>query len=140
MTVRELVAGDLPGLAPLLLHLGVSIDGEELARRHARLDVPGNRAWVCESDGELVGWLHAQERPSLTTDATVEITALVVAPAARRRGCGRALMQAAERWAKERGCVAVALRSGVDRDQAHRFYERLGYVVRSTAHKLVKRL
>ncbi len=37
-------------------------------------------------------------------------------------------MEQAERWAKEKGCQAVYVRSNVVREGAHAFYERIGYV------------
>jgi GNAT superfamily N-acetyltransferase len=37
------------------------------------------------------------------------------------------LMEQAERWAREKGCWAVHLRSNIVRRDAHVFYERIGY-------------
>jgi GNAT superfamily N-acetyltransferase len=37
------------------------------------------------------------------------------------------LLGRAERWAREKGCRAIGLRSNVIRDRAHVFYERHGY-------------
>jgi GNAT superfamily N-acetyltransferase len=37
------------------------------------------------------------------------------------------LLARAERWAREKGCRAIGLRSNVIRDRAHAFYERHGY-------------
>jgi len=37
------------------------------------------------------------------------------------------LMAQAERWAQEKGCQAVLLRSNAIREGAHAFYEGIGY-------------
>lgn len=42
-------------------------------------------------------------------------------------GAGTALMQAGERWARERGAAAMTLNVLVNNDRARAFYESLGY-------------
>jgi GNAT superfamily N-acetyltransferase len=49
---------------------------------------------------------------------------LAVDPAWRSRGVGKALLDAAKAWAKERGATHLELDSGDARLDAHRFYER----------------
>jgi len=46
----------------------------------------------------------------------------------RSRGIGAALLRRAEEFARERGCYRVQLTSNNVRLDAHRFYEREGYV------------
>ncbi len=59
------------------------------------------------------GWLH--------------VTHLWVASPERRRGSGTRLLQAAERYAIERGCLAATLET--HSYEARPFYEKLGYQV-----------
>jgi GNAT superfamily N-acetyltransferase len=49
-------------------------------------------------------------------------------------------MEAAERWAIARGHRVLRLRSRVQREGAHRFYERLGYRIAKTSHTFQKQL
>jgi GNAT superfamily N-acetyltransferase len=51
---------------------------------------------------------------------------LVVSKEARGRGIGKALLDAATQWARERGCTHLELSSGMGRVDAHRFYRREG--------------
>ena len=51
---------------------------------------------------------------------------LAVDPERRSEGIGKALLDAAKEWARERGASHLELDSGVDRADAHRFYEREG--------------
>ncbi len=51
---------------------------------------------------------------------------LVVTSSHRSRGVGKALLDAATEWARERGCTHLELNSGVGRADAHRFYLREG--------------
>jgi ribosomal protein S18 acetylase RimI-like enzyme len=52
---------------------------------------------------------------------------LVVAKGQRRRGCGRALAEAAGVWAREHGAQEVLLTVWEGNDAATRFYEALGW-------------
>jgi GNAT superfamily N-acetyltransferase len=59
---------------------------------------------------------------------------MVVDEKKRRSGVGRALMAAAERWAKSRGVKLLRLRTEISRADAHAFYESLGYARLKTQH------
>ena len=52
---------------------------------------------------------------------------LVVAESARGTGAGRALLEEAERRARERGCWGMTLESANWRDSSHAFYEHVGW-------------
>ncbi|WP_438447175.1 GNAT family N-acetyltransferase [Gorillibacterium sp. sgz5001074] len=52
---------------------------------------------------------------------------VVVAASCRGRGIGKALMLELERIAASRGCSYAMLVSGIHRQEAHRFYDALGY-------------
>jgi GNAT superfamily N-acetyltransferase len=51
---------------------------------------------------------------------------LAVDPEHRSRGVGKALLDAAKAWARERGATHLELDSAEARAEAHRFYEREG--------------
>jgi len=69
---------------------------------------------------------------------SAEIVNLVVDKNARRRGIGKELLAYIERIAIENDCVCVEVASGKRREDAHRFYEREGYVC--DHYKLTKEL
>ena len=70
----------------------------------------------------------------------LEIAGLVVDAQVRRGGVGRALVAAAEAWARQAGVDDVILRSNVARSEAHAFYPSLGYTLIKTQHAYAKRL
>jgi GNAT superfamily N-acetyltransferase len=82
---------------------------------------------VCEDDeGRIVGFcaIHFRSRLNHATQE-VWIPDLIVTESARMRGVGRALMEEAERRARERGCHALVLESGYRRAEAHHLYRQL---------------
>ncbi|HUR00176.1 MAG TPA: GNAT family N-acetyltransferase [Gemmatimonadaceae bacterium] len=54
------------------------------------------------------------------------ITALVTSEAARRRGVGRKLVEAAKKWAADEGCSRITVTSAEHRADAHAFYPSCG--------------
>ena len=64
--------------------------------------------------------IHAETRRA-------EITDLYVAPSRRRRGCGRALVDAATRWASGRGAERVEVHVSPRNPEAQAFWRAAGY-------------
>jgi GNAT superfamily N-acetyltransferase len=139
MAVRTIAESDIPAAAVLIGQLGYEMLRPELQRRlQAVLGEANHRVWVFDDGGEAVGLLHAFFRPALDKPLEVIVQALVIEASRRSQGVGEALMQVAETWAREKGCTSVALYSGMDRDRAHRFYERLGYEKKAASALLRK--
>lgn len=141
-TIRPLQAEDVPLLVDLCGQLGRPASRAELEERFAHLrQSSGQGLFVAVAeDGLLLGWLHVQERPALHTPRSAEITAVVVDSAHRRTGCGRALIATAEQWARNQQCQMLALRSGLERKEAHQFYVALGFEQSSASYKFTKPL
>jgi GNAT superfamily N-acetyltransferase len=76
---------------------------------------------------KVIGWLHVSVTPLLEVPLRAEVNGLVVEEGQRSAGAGAKLLQAAERWAKGKGCKSMSVRSNVIRDRAHTFYLRKGY-------------
>ena len=79
---------------------------------------------VAEVEGRLTGYLMVVL--PRWTDAG-EITDVVVDRPLRRRGVGRALVQAATEWARDRGLRALWVEPGADHAEAIEFYLSLGF-------------
>ncbi len=83
---------------------------------------------VAEEDGAILGTIFVNTRTDYFTKATVAyVEVLAVSEAAAGKGIGRALMEAAEGWARERGFVRVDLAVFANNRRARAFYEHLGY-------------
>ena len=80
---------------------------------------------LAEHRGEPLGFVTAYlELNSVRFGQRCWIEDLAVSPEHRSRGVGRALLEAAKDWARERGATHLELDSGESRHDAHRFYER----------------
>ena len=131
---------DLPRIVQLI-HLG-AVDGkggEELGpplplayydafRSFERF--PEAKVLVAELDGAVVGTFQFHLLPSLSNQAlpTAEVESVHVAEEFRGRRIGEAMIVWAIAEARRLGCKRLQLTSNKARLDAHRFYERLGFV------------
>lgn len=140
--VRPVTAADAAALRPLLAQLGYALDEGEIRQRIGRIAAAGGHYLVAAegADGSLVALLHIYGRAALEKPPEAVVQALVVRDGLRGGGVGRAMMGFAERWAREAGYSYVSLGSQVARDDAHAFYERLGYTRYATSHQFRKTL
>jgi len=125
--LRPAVADDAAVVADLLGQLGYPMSaGEALCR----LNRPGGRLILSEADGQALGLLELTVQLQITHARPVaRVTAMIVRDSARRQGIGRRLMERAAELARAEGCEGIELTSGLqpERQDAHRFYEALGY-------------
>ena len=122
---------DAPAAAELSGQLGYPSTVAQIERRFESLSRdPESAVLVAEDgDGRVVGWVHVVGQRYLEMDRYAEIGGLVVDAAARRKGAGKALVAAAEKWAAGRGYGTMRVRSNMKRIEARPFYEGAGYVI-----------
>jgi putative acetyltransferase len=90
----------------------------------------GGSAWIAEEDGLVVGsvGLVPIGQPQANEPVVGELRMLYVAKPARRSGLGNRLLVIVEEEAVRRGMTRMQLWSDTRFLDAHRFYERRGYV------------
>ena len=82
---------------------------------------------VAEEQGKVQGVLHLRMEFQLHhCDRIAEIMELIVSPAARSKGVGKALITAVKEQALLHHCVQIEVTSNQKRTNAHRFYQREG--------------
>jgi GNAT superfamily N-acetyltransferase len=140
--IRPMRDADAAPVARLSGQLGYPASGEEIAERLRRLAADPDAAVLvgCDAEGVVRGWLHVAAPRDLVSAAQAEIRAFVVDEEHRGQGIGRTLLEAAERWAVERGHGTMRVRSNTVRTRARAFYERAGYQVTKTQHQFRKNL
>ena len=94
---------------------------------------------VAELEPEtVVGYIHLTDYDTVYFMPMKNVLGLAVFTEFRRRGIATKLMAAAEQWARETGASGVRLVSGINREDAHAFYERMGYEMRKLQKNFVK--
>jgi GNAT superfamily N-acetyltransferase len=82
---------------------------------------------VAVDDGAVVGLCTVYyDIDSVRFGRRAWVEDLAVDPERRSQGVGKALLDAAKHWARERGAVHLELDSAMTRADAHRFYRREG--------------
>jgi GNAT superfamily N-acetyltransferase len=128
LTVRDAQAADAEPIAGLLAQLGYPTQASAVEARLENLAIVGDRVVLAELDGGAVGLAHLQVTPAIEHQRPVaRIAALVVDEQHRGRGIGRALVDELETEARQRGCGLLFLTTSERRDDAHAFYEQLGF-------------
>ena len=141
VTIREIEQKDYPAVATIWRKvLDVPATDVDLKKTYEKMKGDDRyHTLIAEVDGETVGLVttvfsHAVGHPN----GYVKINGLGVRQEYRRKGIGKALLEAAERVAIDSGATYIALASGFAREEAHAFYERSGY--QKTSYWFRKRL
>jgi ribosomal protein S18 acetylase RimI-like enzyme len=144
-------------VTPLVVRRGVPEDREFVLAVAARLAELGPPAWLppeqivareartlrdnfeqaapgaallvaAGADGSRLGFVFLETKEDyFSGESHGHIGMLAVAPAAEGRGVGRLLMDAAERWAQDRGFGKLTLNVFEDNRRARAVYEHLDY-------------
>ena len=84
--------------------------------------------FVAEADGKIVGLATAVKVLAIGhPGGYVKMNGIGVLPEYRHQGIGKKLMEQIEHFAMEQGAPYVGLASGINRLEAHAFYENSGY-------------
>jgi len=144
---RQALAADLPFIIALIVEDSVVDSGDAVA---AALDAsyrdalaaidadPNQEMWIVEHEGEPVGCFQLSYLPGLMRRGMWrgQIEVVHVLEARRNLGLGSQMMQWAVERCRQRGCGMVQLTSNKRRLDAHRFYERLGFLKSHEGFKL----
>ena len=90
---------------------------------------PNHELIVAERNGEVIGTLQLMFLPSISYQGGLraQIESVRVDRQFQSQGIGSAMMQWSIQRAKQRGAHLVQLTTHTTREEAHRFYERLGF-------------
>ena len=144
--IREASREDLPAIVRMLARDSLDTPppreegpGEQQAKAFDAIAAhPDNHLIVATLDGEVVGTLQLTFIPGLSHNAAwrAQVEAVRVRHDLRNRQIGTRLMEWVILRARERGCWVVQLTTNCVRRDAHRFYERLGFVPSHLGMKL----
>lgn len=136
---RTYQTGDLPALIPLMSQLGYTHTEQSLSENITAVRNAGGKILVAEYNGEIVGCVSAILDVRLAEGIQGEIVSLVVNNNNRGLGLGKGLVNTAENWLGQHSST-IRVRANSIRDNAHRFYESIGYSKSKQQEVLVKRI
>jgi len=106
------------------------VESENLAETQDNLASPSWGVFVAQlSDGLPLGFVEAHLRDcaeSATSSPVGYLEGWYVVPGYRRKGVGAALVEAAERWARSRGCIEMASDATLENFGSIQSHGRLG--------------
>lgn len=127
LSVRPARPADSEAIAALVTGLGFATAAKDMEGRLSALK-KGRETPLVADQGEVIGVLAWHVTPVLHRPRPVgRITMMAVAEGERRRGVGRALVEAACERLRAEGCGLIEVTSNVDLSGAHGFYRRLGF-------------
>lgn len=163
MKIRRIEAKDFRSIYVLNQELGYEYPAEEVKKRiehilentkdiilvaelyneteiHDEAEVPNELELHNGSKrhNEVVGYIHGSPYELLFSDSMMNLLGFVVSVENRNSGIGKKLIEALEDYAKANGFSGIRLVSGSDRTEAHRFYEKHGYIFRKNQKNFVK--
>lgn len=137
VSLRNAVQDDIPFLTLLMADLGYPTSENQVQTRFDHISGHEDYRTVVAvtENGEVAGMIGLLKNFYFEHDGSyVRVGALVVGKGFQNRGIGKKLMLEAENWAKEVCANSVLLNSGKrdERMAAYAFYQKLGYVIKSS--------
>ena len=124
----ELASRLVIGLVPWRDPEGVLRTAQGWVRQAIEEIGPDRAVIVAESaSGGCVGFVDVCHNLNFSGEEQAYVGELVVAEAHEGQGIGRALMEAAETWARAHGLSLIVLHTGARNNRAIHFYKHLGY-------------
>ncbi len=98
-------------------------------RRHLDDDLPGSFLFIAETDeGRRAGFLHLQIASDFFTGrGNCHVSDLVLSKEWDGRGLGRAMLEFAERFAREHQCERLTLAVFPGNERARKLYDEFGF-------------
>ena len=94
--------------------------------------------FVADIGSKVVGYIHLTSYDVIYTDTYKNCLGLAVDNDYKRKGVGSALLNQGEIWAEDNGAVGIRLCSGIERENAHKFYKSQGYIENKLQKNLKK--
>ena len=139
--IRKVEIGDAEAVRDISAEgLGYSCDLALVQKKIAGLNEAREAVFVAETDGDVIGYIHIERYDVLYFETMANVLGLSVFKAYHKMGIGKELLFAAEDWAKQNDIKMMRLNSGMNRTDAHGFYEHLGYVSEKDQKRFVKTL
>lgn len=127
MEIREAInEQDWEQVYRLLVELRKDLQKEEYLNRLQAMREEGYKVFCLFNDEEeIVSLAGVIIRTNFYAGRHVFVYDLVTKSTERSKGCGKQLLQYVEEWGAQQNCQTIGLDSGLQRKDAHRFYEEI---------------
>lgn len=131
INIQEINIDELDELDALYQELmGKKTNKEKMLKNYLLMkDNPDYILLGAKQEGDLAGSLQGIVCMQLVGECKsfMVIENVIVSNKHRKQGVGKKLMEEIEKLALNRGCSFVVLVSNIERKEAHKFYESIGY-------------
>lgn len=124
-TIKQLVTtSEIAAAYPIMKQLRTHVnENDYMMLVQEAMDKDGYHLFALYDAGQIVAVTGFKPMITLYYGRFVWVCDLVTDEVKRSNGYGEQLLQFVEKWAKKHQYTSVALSSGLQRQQAHRFYE-----------------
>ncbi|MDR3647159.1 MAG: GNAT family N-acetyltransferase [Candidatus Babeliales bacterium] len=130
--IDEAKKTDVQELIILLQELGYNFTEQEIQEKITTYaTTKHNKLFTNRLNGKICGFLAFDFSDSFIKGPSGKIDTLIVKQEYRSLGIGKQLVSHAENYAKQLGCTLISVTSSNPRIGAHKFYEKLDYVLDS---------
>ncbi|TXK84194.1 GNAT family N-acetyltransferase [Paenibacillus sp. N3.4] len=142
-TIREIKVADYHDIYLLnqIFNPNLQLFSEEKVKE--KIEVITNKTkdiiLVCEQNNEVIGYIHGSPYELLFSDSLVNVLGFVVKEKYRNQGVGSMLIENLEHWGENNGFSGIKLLSHPSRINAHRFYEKRGYMFTKDQKNFIKK-
>ena len=138
--IRKVEMRDVSDITRLAGVLGYPISESIVKNNMSRiLNDEKQEFLVFDNGNQVVGFIEAETYDTVySKEIMFNVLGLVVDDQEQGQGIGAQLLSALEENAKARGINVIRLNSGVQRHEAHQFYEHQGYTSNHTQKRFLK--
>ncbi len=116
---------------PVMSQLRPHIAEEDYLALIREMEGQGGKLIAAKEDENVLGCAFFRRETRLFTGPMVYVDDLVSDGSQRSKGVGHALIDWLSEYCRKKGIKQLVLDSGVQRDQAHKFYFREGFTITS---------
>lgn len=130
LDIKLLSVNDVDDIIVLTQQLNPEMDIEVLkSRQKDMFSYENHYCFGCYSDGVLVGVFSGWLTVRLYSGKQLELDNVIIDQSIQSKGFGKQMLDWAENWAKEQGCLSVELNTYVHNSRSHKFYFNQGYSI-----------
>lgn len=122
--------------------LGYDVDVENVKRQIEKLSNYKKQHIIIGYEDQhtrkIIGFVHAQMYESFYSNLGLNILGLAVNPDFQGKGIGRKLMNKLGNYAVDNNISFIRLNSAMKREDAHNFYEHIGYTCDKVQKRFIK--